>query len=55
MTDVPLGISKASHPQALHVQSGSGINDQLAIVALGDGTVLMSEQDSWSLLHCISG
>lgn len=51
MADVPFRIAEATHPQAFHVQRGARIDDQFAVVGLGDRAVLVAEQDGRRFFH----
>ena len=49
---VPFGSAEATNPEAFHMQDRSRVNDELAVVALGDWTQFMAEQDGRRLFHC---
>ena len=43
MCDVPLGVAKSPHPQALHMKYCARVHQQLAIVGLRDRTLGVPE------------
>jgi hypothetical protein len=48
---IPFWCAKSSHPQAFHVHCRPWINDQLAIIALCNGAILMSYEKRWRFFH----
>jgi len=51
MADCPLGRSESPDPEALHVEDGAGVHDELAVVALRDRAQVMAEQNRRRLFH----
>lgn len=51
MCNIPLGVAEPPHPETLHVQYGTRVNQQFAIIGLGDWPFGIPEQDCWRFLH----
>ena len=52
MRNLPLWSAETTDPQALHVQDCAWIDEQLAVIALCDGSQLVPEQDRRRFLNC---
>lgn len=51
MADGPLGVSESTDPEALHVEHGSWVDDQLPVVGLCDRAEFVSEENCGWFLH----
>ncbi len=52
MGNFPFGRAKSTNPETFHVHNCSRVDDEPAVVTLGDGTQLVPEKDRRRLLHC---
>lgn len=52
MGNFPFGRAKSPDPETFHVQNCARVDDESAVVTLGDGTQLVPEENRRRLFHC---